>query len=950
MQDEAREACQHYNLSVVKGEDGGAMGGEWIEWRKTDFKERRDPKKGHVVPLRPWKMCKTIESKLNGATRLAVCRGEVSGEGATLSHVISTGAMSPEERIAAQQQQQCKRAEEAAKRANEAARLQQQREAAEKIEVERRRKAEKEAAKLAELKQRQKEKEKRRREAEEKERQRQLALKLAEQERQENLRRETEEKKRLEEEARAREAERIRREKEAAARAEAERKRTEEVARLAAIEQAREKERKRAEAAEQERQRQIALKRAEDERRAAEAKIRAEEEAARAVEAARIAEEARLRSIREEEERKEREWQRKIEAARKEMAFRRWRRRVDDAWRGIRQTHRTLEHLDPTYPSSLGLRSLSQATAPSSLALQAFQNEPLQTRPQDLFYRLGNLSGRQLNLSSFVADGLIRAMPSSQKQTTDSVAQQRLTEASSRHYVSLFKMALVMPTFDGTEVKDANLYETLSIWMHSRFTFDVQFIDTRLHDGKQIEVRSVVVENQDVAKNNAGCDYALFIIPPYDASRRDECFSFLAHQASDLSHNYVPSVVLNLDDGSDGVYSKMVRNLIDKGGQVIIGEVSPNYWTADGLDASLTSCCDMIRSAFVGAQVADGEPFVIDRVSLPQLGRLCLRNILWDTENLIVEDSVQATEHGILRMLKATIKCLALELNDVTAAMRGSLLSSWPSHDFAADDLPLSVANYWPDGAALPLNWLAASNACTPSSPLDDANVDGVLMEHFQIYRIANTISAVVEQITAAAPSNVKERCKKMLWDMQYRHALENALAWQESVSKPISTAPTKEIIYLPRCEIAGVIERTSKRVSDTYVPKDNVPALAAETTLAVSLLTPHKVVDADWKVATWKPAALSRGKRRPEKVSNEASAHPSHRNKRQRSSKKKPSSSKRKKALTSDQEQSMEFSARLKELLNGETTLDVNIGDVALSDILGMSGVGIKIPEDLIL
>jgi len=75
-EEEASTACRHYGITVE---------GDQVLWRHSKFGEPRDPEKGHIIPLKPKKMIRTIESKLHGATRLSVCRGGVSGEGATLS-------------------------------------------------------------------------------------------------------------------------------------------------------------------------------------------------------------------------------------------------------------------------------------------------------------------------------------------------------------------------------------------------------------------------------------------------------------------------------------------------------------------------------------------------------------------------------------------------------------------------------------------------------------------------------------------------------------------------------------------------------------------------------------------------------------------------------------------------------------------------------------------------
>ena len=85
--DEARAACKHFNITVKEVEVKSSSGlrvEDIIFWRQSSFREPKDPEKGFTIPLKPRKMIRTIESKLNGATRLAVCRGAVSGEGSSL--------------------------------------------------------------------------------------------------------------------------------------------------------------------------------------------------------------------------------------------------------------------------------------------------------------------------------------------------------------------------------------------------------------------------------------------------------------------------------------------------------------------------------------------------------------------------------------------------------------------------------------------------------------------------------------------------------------------------------------------------------------------------------------------------------------------------------------------------------------------------------------------------
>jgi hypothetical protein len=86
--DEALHACKHYNITVKEREVDSSSGvrlEEIVHWRRTSFKEPKDPRKGTIIPLKPRKMVRIIEGKLRGVTRLAVCRGEVSGIGSFIS-------------------------------------------------------------------------------------------------------------------------------------------------------------------------------------------------------------------------------------------------------------------------------------------------------------------------------------------------------------------------------------------------------------------------------------------------------------------------------------------------------------------------------------------------------------------------------------------------------------------------------------------------------------------------------------------------------------------------------------------------------------------------------------------------------------------------------------------------------------------------------------------------
>jgi hypothetical protein len=79
-EEEALASLKHYNIKVTQTDQGYV-----ISWKANKFTEPIDPEKGTELQLFAKKMDKTIECRLGGASRLAICRGQVSGKGATLS-------------------------------------------------------------------------------------------------------------------------------------------------------------------------------------------------------------------------------------------------------------------------------------------------------------------------------------------------------------------------------------------------------------------------------------------------------------------------------------------------------------------------------------------------------------------------------------------------------------------------------------------------------------------------------------------------------------------------------------------------------------------------------------------------------------------------------------------------------------------------------------------------
>ena len=298
-EEEAQAACKHYNITVketnVKSTSGKLSKMKLIYWRATRFREPKDPDKDTPIPLRPQKMVSTIERKRMGATRLAVCRGDVSGDGAVLRGDASRNAAQSTSFEELRKRQvlalaAMKEQEDAKRKKEEEARQQSVR-----LEAERKRREEEQArqAKAKEEERLAKERDAAERKAAEERRRRIMEEERLERERKEveaeRLRKEAEERKRMEEEAAERE-------------------------RQLKLEEARQQEQRRKE--EEARRREEARL----------AKLRAEEEARR-LERERILE-AERKAREAEERRLAKEWNEKIIQSKKRLALKMLKRRL----------------------------------------------------------------------------------------------------------------------------------------------------------------------------------------------------------------------------------------------------------------------------------------------------------------------------------------------------------------------------------------------------------------------------------------------------------------------------------------------------------------------------------------------------------------------------------------------------------------------------------------------
>lgn len=651
--EEARAACEHYNITVkqVKSSSSDQLS-DIIFWKNSEFREPKHPEKGYVLPLPPRKMIRTIERKLNGATRLAVCRGEVSGEGATLGSLSSRVSSSriPEIQFSPKEQE------------NAQALLKQQKLEAARVEENRRRR-EREHNELA-LK---------------KEREEQERMRLDE----EKLRAEREEKQKLLdlEDAKRREEE-------------AKRQRVE-AEKLAAEKRAQEEARRREIEVE-------AIRQAEEARKIAAEKKRIEEEARRKQEEAqkererqqRILEQQRIREEAErqkrlrleleakqkqeaEERRQAKEWEAKVIAAKKILIWKRWRNRVARKLEQTIKSSDSLQRLDPTFASNtFCLQSLFEKERDNS----RLEKDDTNHRVADIRRVLeacNRNTSRRLSLSKMVFD---------EAASTPSVDAER--------GALLLKVALVIPhSNDEAATKMADL---LATWFDTRV--GVNRVDstqsTSPHNYQMIRTRSVVHLCR-TAQDCSDCDIALIMIPP-PWSANQQRRNALSASVSILDES-MPRIALAMGDfdheGYDYMRSFLFETIGPEKGSFKL--ICNSFTSTEAMEMALESACKSLATTFFNQSSVQ-----IHRMSIPNVVSKSISIYLWS------QMSPHAAEDAntVLECARTALSSLVAETEQLLRDNE-EIWKSWPPKDFVTQD---GVQGYFPDGSSLPADWSAS--------------------------------------------------------------------------------------------------------------------------------------------------------------------------------------------------------------------------------------------------
>jgi len=906
---EARKTCEFYNITVkdCTSQRTGEVR-EVIFWKGSKFKVPKDPDKGHTLHLKPKKMIRTIESKLNGATRLAICRGEVSGKGATLMSIKSSGlnagavpftpgagfstAAKPSEADAeakANELMMMKKLEQVKRE-----QLAKQKKEMERQVLEERRKLEL-----------QKREEKRKRELEEK------AKQAAELERR-RLKKIEEEKirqKKLKEERlkKIKEAEIARNLKEEQARKEAE----EAARKQRELEEKRKRE-------EQEKQRELErriaeekrLKQLEEERR----RRKMEEERRREI----LRRELEAKRKREaEEKRKADEWQKKVDAAAKVLMLHRWKRVLSRPIEASVRSKNSLREIDLSFQTDpfnlaerIRLNNLSRLQAPSTQLVTSktvieklLRDESVEEKPK-------------LNVASMAL------------QEINSLSNSFVGHAGSQKSINLLKIALICP--ETMDVADQSYASLLYHWIGSRINLgkiDIAKSESNLKFSSRHEVRTVVVRGSSYEVCSS-CDIALFLIPPHWSDPEKKA-KMLNRAASSLLDENIPRVALALNDNIDGERTQRINNVVaaELGGNMkAIPVIQPSKLSTDAFDGALKFALRRIANLFIGEACVS-----VIRIPAMQLATNVILTILWQCIPSVLgrdedEDTIVECSRLSMRFLISEIVTHA-RLNDVEWSL-------WPAPEFSShEDL---VESYFAENQGLPLQWTRS---------LSEEFLQETYQPLLEVFR--GHFRDAYQRIVVDAPITVQDDCASECAQGQYRRCLQKALMWMQE-----DFASNTCYIYLPEGMVDTVVKDVAAKVKANLPPsksaksiESKIPTFSAELKMIKDRFTNGSMSAVPATPAIGNGSILSTNKR------SRSANQLEHSTKKKRREGEEamdgsmstaetniksirytsPKASRRKNTLS----ESKAYTMKLERLLRGDETIDMNVGHTLLSRYL---------------
>jgi hypothetical protein len=778
--DEARDACRHYSITVKPMQirtSAGPSVEEFIFWRQSTFIEPQDEEKGTLIPFPPQKMLRIIESKLKGATRLAVCRGQVSGDGAFLPRGGSTvGGTNPRNQSLAAPSTPDKQVATppdrsiAAKKKSELERNNQEDakfEALRKLQMELLRKqSEDEKKRNQEIEQeKRKHDEERRRKAEEarkNEEHQRMALIQIQQLEQQRIRQEL-----VLKERQAQKDQRLR-----------DLRLAEELKRKQAEEQQEQLKRKAIEAEtlrllEVERQNRVRqqeienqeLRRREENERLRKAEEQRQREHAESMRRKALQRELVAKQLHEEEQRRiDQEWAQKTEAALKRLVWGIWERKFP--------RHLSIKLSSLESPHAVYLRS---KVAASELAAY-FRRPPVRSvKPRDEARYLEDVVRQlirqesRINLAELVAS-LLSSRP----------------EHLLRPYPTLLltvALFIPMPSDDYQE-----FCELVLQWITSRLSIG----EVQTAAGQKVRV--TVVDCSGSTDTDVVSDVTLVVLaPPWsdadiDSKLAQEVVSFTASRLDSC----VPSVILSLranpSTSENDVASKLASDLKES---VV---VTHDCLQEDAVEDALLLSSQLLAKALEESVSKDGA-VAMDRFSVIELGVKALGATICKD----VDIDMRGRSHKISDHVGTAMDCLVSVLDEYSRSTITSdeMMSQWPSRLFSIENTV--VPNYFDDASPLPLDWKFLISA------------DHVKPETDRLAEMLHgSVDCVVDNLLQGAPFSQLETCLHLMENRRYRECLHCALLYFEDNQKR-----TDDYVYIPRSMVCKLLDATAKRFEE---------------------------------------------------------------------------------------------------------------------------------------
>jgi SAC3/GANP family len=756
--EEARAACAHYNITVDKDERGQ----ETIFWKRTSFREPKDPEKGTAIPLRPRKMLKTIESKLNGATRLAVCRGDTSGA---------------ESHLSPDQVQLIMNRRSTSGRVLDSRVARRLRERQNDVFLQLRRQQMEDARKKQEESNQLKERETLlARENEREERNRRLLVEQKQRVAEAMIREEKMEQARQADQLKLEQELQRRKHEEWQARQEADRKQKLEEERQAAL--LREQQIRIREAAEQERQK-------EEERRKQLAvelhrqQLQREAEILRANEERRMQELVRVQKV--ERERREAEaWRLLLEKKRRLIAGWKiglWVTRImsTQQLRDARRINDSLSSLNPRSPAMYS--TLLESSVAGIKEEVHSQHHIWCSQFENCFAKVilrmeNNKEDGKLDL--LLLDNLCYKLESN-------FASGKLTGDRT---IALFKVAVIFPQpKSGVERR---ICSTILSWMQSRLSF----FEVLTGYGSNNEVRILIEDNLNMQPLTVTSDAVIFIVPPpWSDATLDQFLD--VEKLLQVVDNDVPRVLFAFYDSADAKVTEktsldlchLLAGQYDKIHCVENLSLSPQ-----SLEKALLECVHHV-SDILTAEV----PQALERWSFIRIFFNSVISILWNP--------LLGNREDICFFATAVIRSVIGDIATVYGNLE-QVENKWPPTNFVSlsrnSSVP-SVSDYFGPNIDLPLNWRSYSNG-----PF----VESQLLRYVRM--LSGPFSEVVDRFVLDAPFDVRSNCQSLLDDGFVKRSLQAALLWRLQQDENYLDCA---YLFLPEGVVVSAIDRALDRV-----------------------------------------------------------------------------------------------------------------------------------------